>query len=61
MAIGDPLARARERYDGVTCDVRNRNSEYVAYPYCRVRIGRHTIWFGRDPIESITISTTGIG
>jgi hypothetical protein len=61
VAIGDSLARARERYPELECGVRNRNTEYVEYSYCSGRVGRHTIWFGEDPIESITIATVPLG
>lgn len=61
VAIGDPLNSARARYRGLRCDVRNRNSEYAPYPYCAGKVGDQYLWFGQDPIRSITISSTAQG
>lgn len=62
VSIGDRLDAARGAYPKMRCDVRNRNSEYVAYPYCTTKLedGPY-IWFGRDPIRSITLSSTPLG
>jgi hypothetical protein len=61
VRLGDPLATARQRYPRISCGIRNENSEYPAYPYCCGRFGAHWIWFGQDPISSITISSTTLG
>lgn len=61
IRLGDRLADARRRYPRLKCGVRNQHSEYQEYPYCRGRVGRLWIWFGQDPIRSITISATSIG
>jgi hypothetical protein len=61
IALGDPLDRARERYPGLKCAVRNRTGEHPSYPYCRGRVDGHWVWFGHDPIHSITLSTTKPG
>ncbi len=59
VGIGDRLDAVRSAYPHVRCDVRNRNSEYVPYPYCTTKLedGPY-IWFGQDPIRSITLSST---
>ena len=58
VGLGDPLSLARERYGELDCGVRNEGTEYVPYPYCRARIAGHWIWFGQDPIASITLTST---
>lgn len=59
VGVGDPLAAARGAYANMRCDVQNRNSEYVAYPYCTTKLENgFYIWFGQDPIRSITLSST---
>lgn len=62
VGIGERLDAAASAYPNMRCDVRNRNSEYVAYPYCTTKLedGPY-IWFGRDPIRSITLSSTPLG
>jgi len=62
VGIGEPLSSVDERYRGVRCDVRNQGTEYGEYPYCTLRLGpnRH-LWFGQDPIRSITVSATPLG
>lgn len=59
VGIGDRLDAARGAYPDMRCDVQNRNSECVAYPYCTTKLkdGLY-IWFGQDPIRSITLSST---
>lgn len=52
----------KERYPGARCGVRNEDTEYVAYPYCLVFPARgRAVWFGEDPIRSITVSSGQIG
>ena len=59
VGLGDPLEAARGAYPDMRCDVQNRNSEYVAYPYCTTKLENgFYIWFGQDPIRSITLSST---
>ena len=62
VRIGDPLRRAQELYPELRCEVRNEGTEYVKYPYCAGRLGpgRH-IWFGEDPIRSISMATRPMG
>jgi hypothetical protein len=62
VRIGDDLDAVKEAYDGADCGIRNEGTEYVEYPYCRVRVrpGR-VVWFGQDPIRSITIASVALG
>lgn len=62
VGIGDRLDAAASAYPNMRCDVRNRNSEYVPYPYCTAKLENGPyIWFGQDPIRSITLSSTPLG
>ena len=58
VAIGDDLDAARKRYELRCIDVAGGESlgggqEY--YPSCRATVGGIRVWFGRDPIRSITL------
>jgi hypothetical protein len=59
VAIGDDLDEAREAYDLRCVDVAGGESlvgGVETYPSCSATIGgRIRIWFGRDPIRSITL------
>jgi hypothetical protein len=56
IAIGDDAKKARARYPLLTCG--ESPFEGGSYPYCGGRIAAHRwLWFGRDPIRSITIAT----
>jgi hypothetical protein len=65
VAIGEPLAEARRAYDvgcgeGVAGERLGGGVE--TYPTCRGTIGeRIRIWFGEDPIRSITLARVGRG
>ena len=62
VGLGDALDAARSAYPNMRCGVRNRNSEYTPYPYCTTKlVDGPYIWFGRDPIRSITLSSTPLG
>jgi hypothetical protein len=56
VGVGDSLAAARRRYRGLRCAVRNDGTEHPSYPYCTARIGGLYVWFGQDPIKSISLS-----
>jgi hypothetical protein len=64
VAIGDRLRDARRRYrlgcgEGVGGEPLF-GGETPTYPYCRGTIGdRIRIWFGQDPIRSITLARVG--
>jgi hypothetical protein len=57
VAIGDDLARVREAYERVDCG-KTAYSDARNYAWCRVS-GDIRVFFGGDPIESITMSVTG--
>jgi hypothetical protein len=66
IAVGDPLAQARRAYDlgcgeGVAGERIGGGVAY-RYPTCRGTIGgRIRIWFGEDPIRSVTLARVGSG
>jgi hypothetical protein len=57
LAIGHDLGSVEQRYEKMTC--REAEPESGPYPYCAGVLGpqRH-VWFGQDPIASVTIATT---
>jgi hypothetical protein len=55
VAIGDDLTRVREVYERVDCG--EAATEGGSYPWCRV-LGRVHVFFGEDPIDSITLTST---
>ena len=61
VAIGDDLERVRERYKRVECGEavggEGAFGEAPKYQWCRV-VGDVHVFFGDDPIESITLSST---
>ena len=62
MRIGDSLDEVRERYPGLRCGIRNEGTEYVEYPYCTGKLGPgRYIWFGENPVKSITMATQVMG
>jgi hypothetical protein len=60
LAIGDRLEQARRLYPGLRC---HRTSPAEGgYPFCVGRLQpRRSLWYGHDPIGSITISATCFG
>jgi hypothetical protein len=61
LGIGDRLAQAQRLYPGLRCD-RPSSGEAGGYPFCVGRLRpQRSLWFGHDPIESITISATRFG
>lgn len=62
VKIGDRLAGVREAYSNAECATRNRDSEYVSYPYCLVRVTQaRYLWFGQDPIRSLALASVPMG
>jgi hypothetical protein len=57
VAIGHDIGSVEDRYRTVTCG--DAEPESGPYPYCAGELapGRH-VWFGQDPIGSITMATT---
>jgi hypothetical protein len=62
LAIGYDLDGAGERYDALNCEDAEIGDFGETFPFCAGRVApqRH-IWFGQDPIRSITITRTGFG
>jgi hypothetical protein len=62
---GDDLERVREAYEGVECGEaiggESPFGEPPTYPWCRTRVGRTRVFFGGDPVESITLAVTAAG
>jgi hypothetical protein len=57
VALGDPLRKARKAYPDLTCGDRPFGDSGT-FPYCGGRLTpTRWIWFGRDPIASITIAS----
>jgi len=64
IAIGDDLELVRERYDRVACGEAVApeplfGGEPPTYPWCRALVGDTRVFFGEDPIESITLTRYG--
>jgi hypothetical protein len=59
LAIGHDLDAADERYEGLNCEDAEVGNFGEAFPFWAGPLAaqRH-IWFGQDPIRSITIATT---
>ena len=61
VAIGDSLGEARSAYPGLTCGNRPLG-EGGSFPYCGGRLAPNRwIWFGEDPIASITLASLELG
>lgn len=62
VRIGDPLERADAAYPELRCGTVNEDTDYEEYPACTGKLGPgRFIWFGGDPIKSITMSTNNLG
>lgn len=63
VGVGDDLDDARDAYDTLECGRASAGESLVpgfepTYEWCRTRVGRVQLFFGGDPIESITLSVT---
>jgi hypothetical protein len=58
VGIGDRLANARRAYPRAGCG-RFSNGEGNAFRWCRARVGLNAVFFGGDPIASITVTRVG--
>lgn len=61
VAVGDDLSRVRERYGRVTCGEKAAGEPTLGgavptYHWCRTVVGRVHVFFGGDPIASITLT-----
>ena len=64
VSIGDDLDEAEAAYPEITCDTAELGSDapYEEFPFCSGQIRRNRyIWFGEDPIRSITVSPRDLG
>jgi hypothetical protein len=62
VGVGDSLATIRRAYPNLECGTANEGTEYVTFPYCGGRLGpRRYVWFGEDPIRSISLAVTPLG
>jgi hypothetical protein len=62
IGVADPLSAARDRYSGAECGDAPRGEPFTGgeqpiYPWCRVVVGDVHVFFGGDPIESITLTS----
>src|SRR5918992_785587 len=53
IGVGDELERVRERYERVDCGKASADK----YPWCRAIVGDVRVFFGGDPIESVTLTS----
>jgi hypothetical protein len=61
VGIGDNLALAEDRYGDLECGIA-RAGDYRTFPYCGGMVGSgRWVWFGQDPIRSITVTRTELG
>jgi hypothetical protein len=61
IGVGDELERVREVYDRVNCGEAIAGEplfgdDYPTYPWCRAVVGDVRVFFGEDPIESVTLT-----
>jgi hypothetical protein len=62
VGVGDDLELVRERYDHVRCSEAVAGEplfggETPTYAWCRAVVGEIRVFFGDDPIESITLTS----
>jgi len=61
VRVGDPLATARAAYRTLVCrraPAGESSAEEAAYPFCSARLRGVRVGIGRDPIRSITLTTS---
>ena len=56
--IGEPLSTARREYRQARCG-RYLGGEESAFEWCSARVGLNSVFFGGDPIASITVTRVG--
>ena len=64
VAVGEPLQTVHENYDGRRCGEAVAGEplfggETPTYAWCRVRVASTSVFFGGDPIESVTLTFDG--
>jgi hypothetical protein len=61
VGVGSTLADVRRAYPRLRCDTANEGTEYATTDFCAGRIARRRyIWFGNDPVSSITVSEAAL-
>jgi hypothetical protein len=58
VGIGEPLSAVRKAYPGTRCG-RYHPGEGTAFRWCSARVGLNSVFFGGDPIVSITVTRVG--
>ena len=62
VGVGDDLDAAREAYAGLRCWDAPAAGGHGSYPVCSGRLGaRRWLWFGEDPIKSISLASRRLG
>jgi hypothetical protein len=61
VGVGDPLSGVRRNYENAVCARAVAGEplfgdEVPTYPWCRIRRGDVEVFFGDDPIQSITVT-----
>ena len=60
VGVGDELERVRDSYDEVECGEAIAGESFLGppptYPWCRATVGAIDVFFGEDPVESITLT-----
>jgi hypothetical protein len=61
VGVGDPLSGVRRNYENPVCGRAVAGEplfgdEVPTYPWCRIRRGDVEVFFGDDPIQSITVT-----
>ena len=61
VGVGDPLELVRQRYESTKCGEARADEplfggEGPTYPWCRAVVGSVRVFFGDDPIKSITMT-----
>jgi hypothetical protein len=57
VGVGNDLDEVRAAYPDAECGTANEGTEYTQFDYCTLRVApRRYLWFGYDPVRSITMS-----
>ena len=56
VGIGDPLAKVSTAFKHIDCGQAG-GGESPSYDWCRATLGKTKVFFGGDPIRSITLTT----
>jgi hypothetical protein len=66
VGVGDDLDDVRQAYERVNCGEAIAGEplfgdDYPTYPWCRALVGSVRVFFGEDPIASVTITSYRAG